>query len=65
MLGQGPTQANQKKKVTHKTGRVNYLQITEAAIGAPDVACMFLANSYPTTILLTHEHPILLSVPLL
>src|SRR5436190_1906016 len=48
---QGPTQANQKKKGTHKTGRVNHMQITEATAGALVMAGMFLTNGHPVTIL--------------
>src|SRR6266540_1297222 len=48
---QGPTRANQKKKGTHKTGRVNHMQITEATAGAPVMAGMFLANGHTVTIL--------------
>ena len=49
--GQGPTRANQKKKGTIKTGRVNNMQISEDTTGAPVMAGMFLANGYPVTIL--------------
>src|SRR6266508_4483683 len=45
--GQGSSQANQKKKGTHQTGRVNHMQISDATIGAPVMAGMFLANGYP------------------
>src|SRR5438132_7295888 len=49
--GQGSSQANQKKKVTHKTGRVNNMQLTAATEGAPVMAGMLLANGNPVTIL--------------
>src|SRR6266508_2059776 len=34
-----------------KTGRVNNMQISEDTTIAPVMACMFLANGYPVTIL--------------
>ena len=49
--GQGSSQANQKKKATHRTGRVNNMQLTAATEGAPVMAGMFLANGNPVTIL--------------
>src|SRR5438132_1188240 len=49
--GQGSSQANQRKKGTHQTGRVNHMQITENPIGAAVMAGMFLANGYPAVIL--------------
>src|SRR6266540_1492160 len=48
---QGPIRANQKKKRTIKTGRVNNMQIFEDTTGAPVMAGMFLANGYLVTIL--------------
>src|SRR5438034_11147761 len=48
---QGRTRANQKKKGTHKTGRVNNMQITEDATGAPVMVGMFLAHGHPVTVL--------------
>src|SRR6266508_6303507 len=47
---QGPTRANQKKKPTHKTGRVNNMKLTEATTGAPVMAGMFLTNGHPVTL---------------
>src|SRR5207237_4518314 len=47
---QGPTRANQKKG-THKTGRVNSLQISDVPAGAPVMAGTFLANGHHVVIL--------------
>src|SRR6266508_4563704 len=49
--GQGSSQANQKKKGTHQTGRVNNMQISDATTGAPVMAGIFLTNGYPVTLL--------------
>src|SRR6266498_5978315 len=48
---QGPTRANQKKKATPRTGRINNMQLTTATEGAPVMAGMFFANGNPVTIL--------------
>src|SRR5438132_794649 len=47
---QGPTRENQKKG-THKTGRVNSLQISDIPAGAPVMAGTFFANGHPVVIL--------------
>src|SRR6266542_2271766 len=47
---QGPIRANQKKG-SHKTGRVNSLQISDVPARAPVMAGTFLANGHPVIIL--------------
>src|SRR6266508_4112017 len=49
--GQGSSQANQKKKGTIKTGRVNNMQISEDTTGTLVIVGMFLANGSSITIL--------------
>src|SRR5205085_7183865 len=49
--GQASSQATQKKKGTHQTGRVNNMQLTNATTKAPVMVGMFLANGYPVAIL--------------
>src|SRR5205809_2386488 len=47
---QGPTRANQKKG-THKTGRVNSLQISDVPASAPVMADTLPANGHPLFLL--------------
>ena len=53
MPGTVPTQVKQKKKRTTKSGHVNHLQISNAPIGAPDMAGMFLTNGFPAILFLS------------
>src|SRR5438105_2399789 len=49
--GHRSNQANQKKKGTIQTGRVNFAEISEVPVGAPVMAGTFFVNGHPTVIL--------------
>src|SRR5438105_11973009 len=49
--GRHSNQANQKKKGTIQTGRVNFAEISEVPAGAPVMAGTFLVNGHPAVIL--------------
>src|SRR5436189_605525 len=49
--GHRSNQANQKKKGTIQTGRVNFAEISEVPVGAPIMASTFFVNGHPTVIL--------------
>src|SRR5438132_947974 len=49
--GHHSNQANQTKKGTIQTGRVNFAQISEVPAGAPVMAGMFSVNGHPAVII--------------